>query len=181
MLPEISDVKRRRLSLGLKQNELSRAAGVSQSLIAKIESGKLNPSYDIAKKIFAALDHHERKEEKTAKDVMTKHLIFAKKNETVKNVARIMKKHGISQLPVASNEKIIGSITEKAIMEKIGEMDFEKLKIESIMEESFPTVSDDAPVSLIKSLLGYSQAVVVMKRSRPVGIIAKSDILKMAK
>lgn len=182
MLPEIAEIKRRRLRLGLKQNDLARASNVSQSLIAKIESGKLNPSYSIAKRIFAALDHHERGEEKKAKDIMAGRLIFARKTDTVRDVARMMKKHQISQLPVMEKNSVAGSISEKAIMDHIGNGgDVENLRIGKIMEEPFPTVGESAPVSVLKSLLTHSQAVIVVRNSRPAGIITKSDILKMAR
>lgn len=181
MLPEISEIKRRRLRLGMKQLGLARASNVSQSLIAKIESGKINPSYDIAKRIFLALEHHERSEEKIAKDIMTKHIVSAVKNDTVQNVARLMKKHGISQVPVMEKNIIIGSISENAIMNHIGNGADLKIKISSIIEEPFPTVDENTPASLVKSILGYSPAVLVIKNSRPAGIITKSDILKMAK
>ncbi|MBI2579254.1 MAG: CBS domain-containing protein [Candidatus Aenigmarchaeota archaeon] len=182
MLPEIGEIKRRRMRLGLKQLELARASNVSQSLVAKIESGKLNPSYEIAKRIFAALDHHERGEEKKAKDIMAEKLIFARKTDTVKDITTTMKKHGISQLPVLDKNAIIGSISEKAIMDHIGNGgDVSSLSVGKIMEEPFPTVGESAPVSMLKSLLTHSQAVVVMKNSRPEGIITKSDLLKMAR
>lgn len=184
MLPEITEIKRRRMKLGLKQKDLSIAANVSQSLIAKIESGKLNPSYGIAKRIFHALDSYERKEEIKAKDIMTKHIYFAEKNDTIKNVVKIMRKHGISQLPVMSKKRILGSLTEKAIMECIGKTDGVKLsetKVASVMEEAFPTVDENAPLSVIKSLLSYSQAILVMKSNRAAGIITKSDLFKLTR
>lgn len=182
MLPEISEIKKRRLRLALNQNGLARAAGVSQSLIAKTEAGRINPSYDVAKKIFSALDHHEQKEEKTARDIMTRQLILAKKHSTLREVARMMKKHGISQLPVAEGSRIIGSISEKAIMDYIGNGgDVSNLRAGKIMEDSFPTISETAPMSVIKSLLMHSHAIVVLKNTKPAGIITKSDLLKMAR
>lgn len=185
MLPDISEIKRRRMKLGLKQKDLAIASGVSQSLIAKIESGKLNPSYGIAKRIFLALDGYERKEEIKAKDIMTKHIYFAEKNDTIKNVVKTMRKHGISQLPVISKKRILGSLTEKAIMECIGKTDggvrLADIKVALVMEESFPTVDENAPLSVIKSLLSYSQAVLVMKSNRAIGIITKSDLFKLTR
>jgi predicted transcriptional regulator len=42
--------------LGLTQGQLAKIAGVSQSFIAKIESGKIDPSYSKVKTIFDVLD-----------------------------------------------------------------------------------------------------------------------------
>ena len=52
MLPELSEIKAKRKHLGLSQSGLSVKTGVSQSLIAKLEAGKISPSYLSAKKIF---------------------------------------------------------------------------------------------------------------------------------
>ncbi|MCK4496763.1 MAG: helix-turn-helix domain-containing protein, partial [Candidatus Aenigmarchaeota archaeon] len=49
MLPEIKSIKNRRKLLGLTQKDLAKQAGVSQSFIAKMESGRINPSYNHVK------------------------------------------------------------------------------------------------------------------------------------
>jgi len=53
--PPLSYIKKMRKKFGLTQAKLAKMAGVSQSLIAKIESEKIDPSYKIAKKIFTVL------------------------------------------------------------------------------------------------------------------------------
>ena len=52
MFPTLEDIARRRRQLGLKQGELAKAAGVSQSLIAKLEAGSIDSSYTKVKTIF---------------------------------------------------------------------------------------------------------------------------------
>jgi len=42
-LPTPEELKKRRTNLNLTQNELARLAGVSQPLIARIESGDVDP------------------------------------------------------------------------------------------------------------------------------------------
>ena len=49
---ELSEIKKIRKNLGLTQTQLSKRANVSQSLIAKIESGKIDPTFTKTKKIF---------------------------------------------------------------------------------------------------------------------------------
>jgi predicted transcriptional regulator len=53
------------------------------------------------------------------------------------------------------------------------------LPIEEIMEESFPQVSEDAPLSLISSLLQTYSAVLVAKKGNVAGIITKADLLRI--
>ena len=51
-----------RQKLGITQTELAKLAGVSQSIITKIERGKIEPSYSIASKIFMVLEEQLAKE-----------------------------------------------------------------------------------------------------------------------
>ena len=46
---ELNEISRLRKQLGLTQAELAKLSGVSQSLIAKLEAGKIEPSYSKAK------------------------------------------------------------------------------------------------------------------------------------
>ena len=55
MTYELEEIKKIRKKLGMTQTELANRAGVSQSLIAKIESARIDPTYTKTQKIFAAL------------------------------------------------------------------------------------------------------------------------------
>jgi len=94
-----------------------------------------------------------------------------------------MTKHGYSQIPVFCGQQSVGSISEKTILRQIlaGKdlSQISKLPIEEIMEESFPQVSEDAPLSLISSLLQTYSAVLVSKKGTVVGIITKADLLRI--
>ena len=122
MLPDLREIKPRRVSAGLTQNRLSDLSGVSQSLIAKIEAGNTEPSYAKAKKLFDCLEQLHAKQERQAKDIMTKAVVFVKADETLKKAIRVLEKHGLSQLPVLSEEKQVGSISEKSILAKINKV-----------------------------------------------------------
>jgi len=47
---DLEALVRLRKRLGLSQRELARISGVSQSLISKIERGKINPSYEAVRR-----------------------------------------------------------------------------------------------------------------------------------
>ncbi|MDD6041954.1 MAG: helix-turn-helix transcriptional regulator [Clostridia bacterium] len=49
------DLKTRRLLIGISQTELAATAGISLSLVRKIEYGQRKPSVKVAKQIAAAL------------------------------------------------------------------------------------------------------------------------------
>lgn len=53
----------------LSQKQLASLSGVTQSMIAKIELGKINPSYLKTKAIFDTLEGLERRSELKAKDL----------------------------------------------------------------------------------------------------------------
>jgi len=59
MLPSLEEIPRKRRELGLTQSKLAILAGVSQSIIAKIESGSVDPSYSVVARILAALERTE--------------------------------------------------------------------------------------------------------------------------
>jgi predicted transcriptional regulator len=53
------------------------------------------------------------------------------------------------------------------------------LAVEEVMEEAFPQVGEDAPLSLISSILQVYPAVLVVKKGKILGIVTKADLLKM--
>ena len=55
------------------------------------------------------------------------------------------------------------------------------MKIEKIMDLPFPQLDENTPIDPIKSLLHYYQAVLTMKKDKIIGIICKSDLLKLVK
>ena len=92
MLPQIEEIKRKRKVLNITQFKLAKLVGVSQSLIAKLESGKLDPSYSNAKKIFLALEKMETSDSKKVKNVMTNKILKVEISDTVKTAINSMKK-----------------------------------------------------------------------------------------
>jgi predicted transcriptional regulator len=183
MFPTLEDIAKKRRQLCLKQAELAKLAGVSQSLIAKLESGKIDSSYTKVKTIFDVLDRLEAKTKIQEEKVVPNEIISIQKDEPLSRVVRLMKDHGYSQIPVFNGKQSVGSISEKTILHQIlsGKdlAQISKLPTEDIMEEAFPQVSEDAPLSLISSLLQTYSAVLVAKKGSVVGIITKADLLRM--
>jgi len=183
MFPSLEEISKKRRMLGLKQAELAKLAGVSQSLIAKLESGKIDSSYTKVKTIFDVLERLEVKNEIIAGKVLHNEVVGVQKSEPVSKVVQLMKSHGYSQLPVFDGKQPVGSISEKAILRQIlaGKdlAQISTLPTEEVMEEAFPQVDEDAPLSLISNLLQVYSAVLVSKKGTVVGIITKADLLRM--
>ena len=83
MLPSIDEVAKKRRIMGLTQQKLARLAGVSQSLIAKLESQKIDPSYTKVKSIFDTLEKLQTETEVRAEDVLQKKIIGIQKSDPV--------------------------------------------------------------------------------------------------
>jgi len=184
MLPDLDEFQKRRKLLKLSQYQLAKQAGVSQSLIAKMESKRIEPSYNKVQTIDQALEIEEQKHKTSikAKDVYTNKIAKINASDPIQKAIKIMQTNGFSQLPVYDNNIVVGSITEHTILNAQSEENDYKLssnmKVEKIIEQPFPQINEDTPIKPIRHLLEFYQAVVVLRKDRPVGIITKADLLK---
>ncbi len=183
MFPTLDEIAKRRRQLGLKQSELAKMAGVSQSLIAKLEAGTIDSSYTKVKTIFDVLERLEVKSKIQTERIIHNQVVSVQKEDPVSKVVKLMKDHGYSQIPVFEGKHSVGGISEKAILRQIlagKDLDeISKLPTEKIMEEAFPQINEDAPLSVISSLLQTYSAVLVSKKGEVIGIITKADLLRM--
>lgn len=178
---ELKEIQRRRKQLNLTQTELAKLAEISQSALAKIERASINPSYAIAKKIFSVLEELEHKGAVKASDIMKKNVIFIAANERVEKAIEIMRKHNISQLPVSQSGKVVGLLSEANLLEKIGEKNLGEKKVSELMAETPPLIPENTPVKAVSELLKYNNVVLISKKAKITGIIAKADLLKVVK
>ncbi len=113
---------------------------------------------------------------------MNKKVTTTEKRNPVSEAIRTMKKYGLSQIPVTSAGLIVGSISEKSVLDKVIELEdtnLSKLKVEDIMEEAYPTLNENTPLKAILPLLKHNQAVIITKKENILGIITKADLLKV--
>jgi predicted transcriptional regulator len=183
MVPTLEEISKRRRQLGLKQSELAKMAGVSQSLIAKLEAGTIDSSYTKVKTIFDVLERLEFKSKVQTEKILHNEVVSVQKSAPTSEVVKLMKERGYSQIPVFDGKHSVGSVSEKTILRQIlaGKdlKDISKMPTEDIMEEAFPQINEDAPLSLITSLLQTYSAVLVSRRGVIIGIITKADLLRM--
>jgi predicted transcriptional regulator len=172
---ELSEIKKIRKSLGLTQTDLAKRANVSQSIIAKIESGKIDPTFTKTKKIFETLNDLENKEEIKAEELMNKKIVSLVPNDNIKESISKMKKFGISQMPVLEDNKVIGLVSESTLLDAL--MNKKDKKINDIMEESPPIISKTASIKIISNLLRHYQVVLVSDSGKLVGLVTKADLL----
>ena len=157
--------------------------GVSTSMINQIESGRSQPSYETAKKIFENLTKLEGDSSSfTAGDFCSKEIIKIKPTDTLHDAIKKMHQVSISQIPVFVNSKIMGLISEDGIVKHLadkGEKELKKSKIKDAMGPIPPVVDFDTPANVLIPLIRYSKCILVSKKSKIIGIITASDTLKM--
>ncbi len=181
VLFEPREVKKIRSQLGLTQNQLAKEAGVSQSLIAKIEAGNIDPSFSTMVSITRALRTRMNLRSKKVREVMSSPVVSVQPYTTLKKCVEIMKVEGISQLPVLSNGRSVGSITETQVLSLIGSSQNPEILLErpvsACMQGPFPQVGPDTPVEAITPLLSFFPAVLVVSEDKVEGIVTKIDII----
>lgn len=183
MLPSLKDFSKKRKMLGLTQKELAKLAGVSQSLIAKMESRKINPTYSKVKAIYDVLESLEMKNEISVVEILHNNVISVQERDPVSKAVKLMSEYGYSQLPVFEGKRVVGSISEKTILTQIlsGKelTQISVFPVKEIMDESLPQVSENTPLSLISGLLRFHPAVLVSKKGKVIGIVTKADLMKI--
>lgn len=175
----LDEIKKLRKKYHLNQQELAQRAGVSQSLIAKIESGKVEPSFSKAGLIFEALEQLREKEELKAKQIMHEKVFFVQSHSVLKDVVKVMKSKSISQMPVLAAGKVRGIVSESTIINHIADHPekINTLTAGEIMEEAPPIVSLNTGLRTLTELLRDYSCVLVAEKGDVKGIISKSDLL----
>lgn len=179
--PTPKELRMLRKRAGLTQKELAKRAGISQSLVARVEAGNVDPRVSTLRKILNVLNEATTKTKLSARNIMHQPVISVDVEETIGKAVELMWRNGISQLPVLKDDKIVGSIKEDSILKKIKDENIKELlnkKVSYLKEDPFPIVSVDANIGEItKLLLSGSPAILVSDHGRMVGIITKIDLI----
>jgi len=180
-LPTPEELKDKRTELGLTQNDLAKRAGVSQPLIARIESGDVDPRLSTLRKIISVFEDVER-EDIHVVNIMHTNVISAAPEDHIDVAVQIMEKHNISQIPVLSNGVPVGSISEEMIVRSMADKKkaaVSHMLIRELMGDSFPTVSPNTDINMVSHMLERNPAVLVLEKGQVVGVVTKYDVLKL--
>jgi predicted transcriptional regulator len=189
-LPDISQIKQKRMELGITQKGLARLSGVGQPVISKIETSKIpSPSYDCIKKIFQAFNNIEpRSVEKNpvmkrpvvASDIMHTNVIAVAPDTLVQEAWSIMKSNSFSQLPVIDRlHRVVGKITESSLLAEAKEAaDMVDKRVKNVMGDPFPVLGVNTPVTVLAALLKNMPAILVADRGEITGIITRYDLIE---
>ena len=103
------------------------------------------------------------------------------KKATLKEALSLMKDRDISQLPITSNGKMIGSITQNKVLNYILENPLKNADrtVSEIMDNEFPEVSIDTPLKdLNKYITKEVPAVITIDSNNETQIITQYDIIQ---
>jgi CBS domain-containing protein len=118
-------------------------------------------------------------------EIMTKDVIVANKDDTIQDVAKLMRAHSIKNIPVVDESKqIIGIVSSKDIVFKIVAKNINNnLPIYEIMttdEIVFAKNENNlAEVCDIMNDRGFNVLPVINKKLELVGIISKTDLIAL--
>lgn len=119
----------------------------------------------------------------TAQDVLNsfdkKELLTINSGSTVAEVAKMMNENGISQVVVKNKEDIVGSITDKTLLNfLISNPESRDTVVKEIMSDSFPVVAPDNTLDVLSSMIKEKGAVLVRDSKGSLQIITEHDLLK---
>lgn len=130
-----------------------------------------------------------RFENKLLRDIMTRVVVTVPVRATVKEIALLLSKQGLSGVAVIGNDGVaVGVISDMDILKVIGKENWENITAESIMTSNIQmirpmsTLGEAAKLMREKSvhrLLVFSESGVGASH-RPIGIVSASDIVREA-
>ena len=110
-------------------------------------------------------------------------LVTVETHHRVRDAVSLLHEHRVSQLPVVSPHDpatFVGAISERGLLKRTA-ADPSQLDAEIVeaMEPPFAAVSTEDPVrEAVELLVGDQQALLVIDRGRPVGIVTRADLLE---
>lgn len=175
-LPTPEELRERRLELGLTQSELAESASVSQPLIARIESGDVDPRLSTLRRIVNALQEAEGGLLR-ARDLMNSPVTSVEPDASVRETTELMNEKGFSQLPVVREGTPEGLIGTSDIRQR-SEDNVGDLPVAEVMHEAINTVEPDALLDTVDAHLDHNDAVLVVEGGDTVGIITEADVAR---
>ncbi|URZ01750.1 CBS domain-containing protein [Clostridium felsineum] len=112
-------------------------------------------------------------------EVMTKNVVSICGEDNIQKAAELMRDHDIGAIPVCSNDKVIGVITDRDIILRIvaDKKDASKENVRSIMTSTPVVVTPDMDVSEATKIMSDKQIrrLPVVRDGKIVGIISLGD------
>ena len=105
-------------------------------------------------------------------------LITARPEDEVKGIIRLMKQHGISQLPVLDKDRLVGIISEGDLVQALlHDPEIINRPIEELVDQSYVIVPPDTPLTRLAAIFGEGKVAIVVEQGKVRGLITKIDLI----
>lgn len=127
----------------------------------------------LAKMSLRALREHNRRLQRSSR------LIAVQAAADIREAINLMQIYGISQLPVLAGEHIVGSLDERALLERLTEADLCLWGTVAVfMQAPLPALEETEPVeAALQWLRRGVPAIIITHGGAPVGIITPADLV----
>ena len=106
-------------------------------------------------------------------------IVAAAPTDRVREIIERLKIHDISQMPVLSDGKLTGMISESTLLTHLAAPGHNvEDAIAPMVNRQVTTVSPDTPAGSLLNLFGTGQAVIVVDGERVLGILTKLDLIE---
>jgi cystathionine beta-synthase len=104
-------------------------------------------------------------------------LVTVPPDARVPEVVGVLKLHGISQVPVVQDGRLLGILTENRLLERAlrgGAPDTEAARL---VQSDYCTVDRETELTLVLELFGKAKVAIVMDEGKPVAILTRIDLI----
>ena len=175
-----TEIRRRRVALGIPLGELAKAIGRSDATLSRIERGQIRPSYDLVQRILSYLEAQEglSAPRLTVGELMHRPLVLVESTATLATAAQRMESGAFSQLPVVDDGRVVGSLSETALLRALAQPNAHRIRVREVLERAYPVLDEGFPGDLLPPLLGQYPAILVTRQGELQGIVTKADLIR---
>lgn len=123
------------------------------------------------------------KEEESIAPLLNKklHFISVEKEAAPHEAIKIMRKFQISQLPVLEEKKVVGTLSEKILLENLYGKEKIPVTIGDIMDPDFIQLPQSSSIHILARALSKKELVIIVdKKGKPVDVLTRIDFLSNA-
>ena len=132
----LTEIRRRRAALGISLADLARAVGRSDATLSRIERGQIRPSYELVQRILGYLETQEglATPRLTVADLVSRTLVSVESSASLSTAAQRMESGAFSQLPVVDDGRVVGSLSETALLRALAQTGAWWIKVREVLE-----------------------------------------------
>ncbi len=105
-------------------------------------------------------------------------LIAARPQDGVQQIIRLMKQHGISQLPVLDGDRLVGMISEVDLLNALlKEPESVDRPVGDLVDQNYVLVPPDTPISRLASAFADGKVALVQENGKVRAVVTKIDLI----